>query len=145
MTDRLSPERRSRLMQAVKSRNTTPELAVRSLLHSLGYRFRLHRRDLPGTPDIVLPGRRSVIFVNGCFWHGHGCRIGQPPKSRLDYWLPKLEANKARDLRKTEEVEAANWRALTVWQCELRDLDALAARLNNFLDPTAVLRSTKRS
>lgn len=132
-------------MQAVKGRNTTPELAVRSLLHSLGYRFRLHRRDLPGTPDIVLPGRHCVIFVNGCFWHWHGCRIGQPPKSRLDYWQPKLEANKARDKRKLEEVEAEGWRALTVWQCELRDLDALAARLKNFLESPAVLRSTKRS
>jgi DNA mismatch endonuclease (patch repair protein) len=83
------------------------QLAVRSLLHALGYRFRLHRRDLPGTPDIVLSGRRCAIFVHGCFWHAHGCRIGQPPKSRLDYWRPKLEANKARDLRKLTELEAA--------------------------------------
>jgi DNA mismatch endonuclease, patch repair protein len=132
-------------MQAIKSRNTTPELAVRSLLHSLGYRFRLHRRDLPGTPDIVLPARRCVIFVNGCFWHAHGCRIGQPPKSRLEYWQPKLDANKARDLRKLEEVEYAGWRALTVWQCELRDLDSLATKLKNFCDVPIGLRSTKRS
>lgn len=138
MTDRLSPEQRSRLMQAVKSRDTTPERAVRSLLHSLGYRFRLHRRDLPGTPDIVLPGRHSVIFVHGCFWHAHGCRIGQPPKSRLEYWRPKLDGNKARDLRKLEQLEEAGWRVMVVWQCELRDLGALAAKLETFLDAAPV-------
>lgn len=91
MTDRLSPERRRYLMQQVRSKNTRPEKAVRSLLHSIGYRFRLHRKDLPGTPDIVFPSRRLVLFVHGCFWHGHGCRIGQLPKSRLDYWSPKIE------------------------------------------------------
>ncbi|MEM5371015.1 DNA mismatch endonuclease Vsr [Paraburkholderia azotifigens] len=137
MTDRLSPERRSRLMQAVKGKNTAPELAVRSLLHALGYRFRLHRRDLPGTPDIVLPGRRCAIFVHGCFWHAHGCRIGQPPKSRLDYWRPKLEANKDRDLRKLTELEAAGWKVLVIWQCELRDPETLVKRLGIFLDPAA--------
>ena len=135
MTDRLSSERRSRLMQAVKSKNTAPERTVRSLLHALGYRFRLHRRDLPGTPDIVLPGRRCAIFVHGCYWHAHGCRIGRPPKSRLDYWAPKLEANKVRDSRKLAELEAAGWRVLIVWQCELRGLEVLAKKLKEFLDP----------
>jgi DNA mismatch endonuclease, patch repair protein len=135
MADRLSPERRSRLMQAVKIENTAPELAIRSLLHALGYRFRLHRRDLPGTPDIVLPGRRSAIFVHGCYWHAHGCRIGRLPKSRLDYWQPKLEANKARDSRKVAELQAIGWQVLVVWQCELRDPEALTERLGRFLDP----------
>lgn len=135
MTDRLSPTRRSRLMKAVKGKNTAPERTVRSLLHALGYRFRLHRRDLPGTPDIVLPGRRSAIFVHGCYWHAHGCRIGRPPKSRLDYWAPKLEANKLRDSRKLAQLEAAGWRVLVVWQCELRDPEVLAKRLQEFLDP----------
>ena len=125
-------------MQAVKSKNTTPELAVRSLLHRMGYRFRLHRRDLPGTPDIVFPGRRSAIFVHGCYWHAHGCRIGQPPKSRLDYWQPKLEANKARDRRKLADLEGAGWDVLVVWQCELRDTAALTERLGKFLGPSAI-------
>jgi len=120
-------------MKAVKSRDTTPERVVRSLLHSLGYRFRLHRQDLPGTPDIVLPGRHSVIFVHGCFWHAHGCRIGKPPKSRLDYWLPKLKANQNRDLRKRNDLQAAGWRVLVVWQCELRNIEALTATLQLFL------------
>jgi len=120
-------------MQAVRSKDTAPEIAVRSLLHGMGYRFRLHRKDLPGTPDIVLPGRRAAIFVHGCFWHGHGCRIGQLPKSRLDYWLPKIEANRERDRRKGGALEAAGWRVLTVWQCEIRDLDVLQERLWIFL------------
>lgn len=133
MTDRLEPAARRRLMQAVRSKDTAPEIAVRSLLHGMGYRFRLHRKDLPGTPDIVLPGRRAAIFVHGCFWHGHGCRIGQLPKSRLDYWLPKIEANRERDRRKGGALEAAGWRVLTVWQCEIRDLDVLQERLWIFL------------
>jgi DNA mismatch endonuclease (patch repair protein) len=120
-------------MQAVRGKDTAPELAVRSLLHRMGYRFRLHRKDLPGTPDIVLPGRRAAIFVHGCFWHGHGCKIGQPPKSRLDYWLPKIEANRERDGHKAAALQAAGWRVLTVWQCEIKDLDVLEARLWNFL------------
>ncbi|AJQ84923.1 DNA mismatch endonuclease Vsr [Xanthomonas oryzae pv. oryzae] len=136
MTDRLSPERRRYLMQQVRSKNTRPEKAVRSLLHSIGYRFRLHRKDLPGTPDIVFPSRRLVLFVHGCFWHGHGCRIGQLPKSRLDYWSPKIEANRARDQRKEAALAAEGWRVAVVWQCELSDLGALEARLRNILDPS---------
>lgn len=133
MADRLQPEARRRLMQTVKGKNTGPELEVRSLLHRLGYRFRLHRRDLPGTPDIVLPGRGAAIFVHGCFWHGHECRIGRLPKSRLDYWAPKIQDNRARDERKHSQLVAAGWRVLTVWQCELADLKALERRLRAFL------------
>ena len=132
--DRLEPAARRRLMQAVKSKDTKPELQVRSMLHSAGYRYRLHRRDLPGSPDIVFPSRRCVIFVHGCFWHGHGCKIGQPSKSRTDYWGPKIEANRARDMRKRSELEASGWRVLEVWQCELRGLDTLATKLWAFLE-----------
>jgi DNA mismatch endonuclease (patch repair protein) len=121
-------------MQQVKTKNTRPEKIVRSLLHSLGYRFRLHRKDLPGTPDIVLPGRRLALFVHGCFWHGHGCGIGKLPKSRLDYWQPKIEANRDRDRRKAAALSAEGWRVLELWQCELADRESLAVRLRHLLD-----------
>lgn len=121
-------------MQRVKGKDTKPEKIVRSLLHSLGYRFRLHRKDLPGTPDIVFPSRRLALFVHGCFWHGHLCRIGQLPKSRLDYWQPKIEANSDRDRRKQAALTAAGWRVAVVWQCELTNRDALADWLRGLLD-----------
>ena len=121
-------------MQRVKGKNTQPEKIVRSLLHRLGYRFRLHRKDLPGTPDIVFPGRRLALFVHGCYWHGHGCRIGQLPKSRLGYWQSKIEANRARDQRKEAALAKAGWRVVTVWQCELADREALADQLQSLLD-----------
>ena len=132
--DTRTPEQRRRIMQAVKSEHTGPEMRVRRLLHAMGYRFRLHRKDLPGKPDIVLPGRRKVIFVHGCFWHAHGCAKGRPPKSRKDYWLPKLEQNMRRDRVKTEQLEALGWKVLVVWQCETKDIDTLAARLQAFVD-----------
>ena len=121
-------------MQQVKGKDTRPERIVRSLLHHLGYRFRLHRKDLPGTPDIVFPSRRLALFVHGCFWHGHGCRIGKLPKSHLDYWQPKIEANRARDRRKEAALAAAGWRIAEVWQCELADRDRLRASLQRLLD-----------
>lgn len=133
MVDRLDPERRSWLMQRVGTKNTGPEKLVRSLLHRLGYRFRLHYRDLPGTPDIVFPSRRIAIFVHGCFWHSHGCRKGQPPKSRLDYWGPKLAANRQRDERNIEMLTLAGWRVEIVWQCELSDTETLISRLTKLL------------
>jgi DNA mismatch endonuclease (patch repair protein) len=129
MVDRLDTARRSRLMQKVRTKDTGPELQVRKLLHGLGYRYRLHRKDLPGTPDIVFPSRRIAIFVHGCFWHAHGCRIGQPPKSRPDYWLAKLEANRLRDARNMAAMVSAGWHALIVWQCELKDSAGLIERL----------------
>lgn len=132
--DTRSPEQRRRIMQAVKSRDTAPEMKVRRLLHALGFRFRLHRRDLPGTPDIVLPRWRKAIFVHGCFWHAHGCAKGLPPKSRSDYWLPKLEQNVVRDRTKREQLESRGWQVLVVWQCETNDIDALADRLLDFVD-----------
>ncbi|MGD9729888.1 MAG: very short patch repair endonuclease [Nitrospiraceae bacterium] len=121
-------------MQAVKSKNTGPELIVRRLLHAMGYRFRLHRKDLPGRPDIVLPKYRKAIFVHGCFWHGHGCTKGRLPKSRLDYWCPKLESNVKRDRTKREQLEALGWRTFVVWQCETKNIDSLAKRLRAFVD-----------
>lgn len=132
-------------MQAVRTKNTGPEMRVRSLLHEMGYRFRLHRRDLPGTPDIVLPGRKSAIFVHGCYWHAHGCRIGQPPKSGLAYWGPKLAKNQARDARKLAELTACGWKAIVVWQCELSAPATLARRLEEFLGASTQKRSTTRS
>ena len=121
-------------MQAVKSMDTKPEMTVRRCLHAMGYRYRLHPKELPGKPDIVFYGRKQAIFVHGCFWHAHGCRYGQPPKSRLDYWLPKLEENKKRDIEKRTRLEALGWEVLTIWQCEIKDLDALTASLCDFLE-----------
>lgn len=132
--DTRNPEQRRRIMQAVKSKDTRPELHVRRLLHAMGYRFRLHRNDLPGKPDIVLPRYKKAIFVHGCFWHAHGCSKGKPPKSRLDYWLPKLEMNVKRDRTKKERLESLGWKVQVVWQCETKDTDALAAKLRLFMN-----------
>ncbi|WP_275299831.1 very short patch repair endonuclease [Achromobacter ruhlandii] len=134
MVDTRSPEQRRRIMQAVGTKDTGPEWIVRRWLHSRGYRYRLHPQTLPGRPDIVLPGRRLVIFVHGCFWHGHDCSKGRAPKSRLDYWQPKLHANKQRDGRNVTELENLGWRVLTVWQCQTTDEKALSTIL------TAALR-----
>lgn len=142
MVDNRTPESRSALMARIGSKNTAPELTVRRLLHGLGYRFRLHRRDLPGTPDIVLPSRRKAIFVHGCFWHGHGCRIGKPPKSRSEFWGPKLDRNKARDEENCEALRREGWDVAVVWQCETKDKEALVGQLEGFLGPTGKIRST---
>ena len=121
-------------MQSVKSRNTGPELIVRRLLHGMGYRYRLHRKDLPGRPDIALISRRKTIFVHGCFWHGHGCPKGRLPKSRLEYWKKKLDENKKRDRTKQEQLRSLGWRVLVIWQCETRDMDVLALRIQDFVE-----------
>ncbi|HEJ4849373.1 very short patch repair endonuclease [Pseudomonas aeruginosa] len=132
--DRLSPERRSWLMSRVRSKNTKPELIVRRLVFAMGYRYRLHPKHLPGRPDLAFLGRKKVIFVNGCFWHGHsGCRYGLLPKSRVDFWQAKIDSNRRRDRAKIAELENAGWRVLTIWQCELKDTDTLAKRLNDFI------------
>lgn len=128
------PER-SRIMRAVKSRNTGPEMTVRRLVHGMGYRFRLHRRDLPGVPDLAFPGRKKVVFVHGCFWHGHDCRRGaRSPKENADYWRDKIARNRARDVKNQDALQSLGWGVLVVWECELKDRDALAARLRAFLD-----------
>ena len=125
---------RSAVMRKVKGRDTSPELKVRRLLWGLGARYRLHRRDLPGSPDIVLPGRRLAIFVHGCFWHGHDCARGaRVPKANRDYWLAKVERNRARDARAEEALEASGWRVETLWECELKDGAALIDRLRALL------------
>lgn len=129
-------------MARIGSKNTAPELTVRRLLHGLGYRFRLHRRGLPGTPDIVFPGRRRAIFVHGCFWHGHGCRIGKPPKSRPEFWAPKLDRNKARDEENCDALRRAGWDVAVVWQCEVKEKETLVRRLEDFLGPAGKIRST---
>ena len=121
-------------MARIRGKDTQPELAVRRLLHAMGFRFRLHRRDLPGTPDIVLPGRRKAIFVHGCFWHGHGCGCARLPKSRLDYWGPKIATNRARDGRKAAALRRAGWSVAVVWECKVRRPAALEGRLRRFLD-----------
>ena len=135
MADNRTPESRSALMSRIGGKNTAPEMIVRRLLHSLGYRYRLHRKDLPGTPDIVFPGRRKAIFVNGCFWHAHQCRWGRPPKSRTEFWGPKLEQNRARDKRNRSDLRTMGWEVLTVWQCQARKPDTLSTKLLAFLGP----------
>lgn len=120
-------------MKAVRTQDTGPEITVRSMLHRMGYRFRVHARGLPGTPDIVLPKFRTVVFVHGCFWHAHGCNIGRAPKSRSEYWGPKLQANKSRDRRNIRALRRDGWQVLVVWQCELRDVPALSLRLRKAL------------
>jgi len=122
MADNLSPEDRSWCMSQIRSRDMKPEMTVRSMVHRLGYRFRLHRRGLPGAPDLVLPRHRAVIFVNGCFWHWHpdpACPIAGLPKSNLRYWQPKLARTRIRDQENTVSLEAQGWRVLTVWECQL--------------------------
>src|SRR5262245_24900911 len=123
--DTRTPEQRSRIMSAVHTVNTGPELVVRRLLHRIGYRYRLHVKALPGRPDLVFPSRRKVIFVHGCFWHGHECNKGHLPKSRLDYWAPKIAANRLRDANVLRTLGEDGWHALVVWQCETGDLLAL--------------------
>lgn len=125
---------RSENMRRIRSKDTAPEMAVRSLAHRLGYRYRLHRKDIPGKPDLVFPGRRKVIFIHGCFWHQHpGCREGRPPKSNTAYWLPKLERNMERDKDALARLAAAGWDVLVIWECETKDAEILARTLTGFL------------
>lgn len=134
MTDIVTPSRRSAIMGRIRGRNTAPELRVRSLLHRAGYRYRLHVDSLPGRPDIVLPKYKTVVRVQGCFWHRHaGCVLAYEPKSRVDFWSAKFKANCTRDLAQREKLEAAGWRVIDVWECETRDMavlvDVLAMRM----------------
>ena len=135
MVDTLSPEERSRRMALIRCGDTAPEMRVRRLAHSMGYRFRLHDRRLPGKPDLVFPRLHAVVFVHGCFWHRHeNCSLARMPKSRLEFWGPKLMSNRARDARKLAELKAAGWRVLVVWECQTRGKEALARKLRRFLD-----------
>ncbi len=137
MTDVYPPWKRSAVMRRVKDRGTTPELALRRLIWSLGGRYRLNRGDLPGKPDIVLAGRGLAILVHGCFWHGHDCARGaRVPKANRDYWVGKVAANRSRDKTARSALEARGWRVETVWECELKDRAALSERVAAWLAPS---------
>jgi DNA mismatch endonuclease Vsr len=129
------PDGRRRNMAAVRGRDTQPELRIRRMLHALGYRFRLQRRDLPGRPDIVFPARRKVLFVHGCFWHRHGCRNSVLPKTRTEWWTEKLSRNVARDHAAVAALEALGWSVLTVWECQAKDGSHLSETILAFLGP----------
>lgn len=132
MTERMSKENRSKIMRSIKSKDTKPELAVRRLLTDMGYRYRLHRKDIPGSPDIAFIGRKKAIFVNGCFWHGHeGCVIAHTPSSKL--WKDKLRANKKRDQKVLGELSKLGWKVLVIWECALKDPKSLKSRLRRFV------------
>lgn len=137
MADTFSKEKRSDIMSRIKGKNTRPELLVRSLLHRLGYRFRLHRKDLPGKPDIVLPKHKKIIFVHGCFWHGHpDCKRSTLPKSNAEFWRKKIQSNIDRDDAALRELSTAGWKTLIVWQCKINNFDELIKTLTDFLKPT---------
>lgn len=133
--DTLTPVERSARMALVRGKDTKPEMVVRRLVHGLGYRYRLHRRDLPGTPDLVFPARRKVILVHGCFWHRHArCALARLPKSRVEFWLPKLTANAERDARNERALRRLGWGVMKIWECQLGDTARLASRIGRFLD-----------
>jgi DNA mismatch endonuclease, patch repair protein len=132
--DKITPERRSANMARIRSKDTSPEIALRRLIHRLGYRFRLHRRDLPGRPDIVFPARCKIILVHGCFWHQHpGCPEGRVPGSRPDYWVSKLRRNQVRDAANQSLLEERGWEVLVVWECELKHIAAVTKTVKHFL------------
>jgi DNA mismatch endonuclease, patch repair protein len=134
VTDVYSPEKRSAVMRRVKGRDTTPELKVRKALTALGVRYRLNRKDLPGSPDVVMPGRKLALFVHGCFWHGHDCARGaRVPKANRDYWVAKVGRNRARDAAAEQALAARGWRVETLWECDLKDPEGLEARLRALL------------
>ena len=130
-----TPEDRSHIMRAVKGRDTKPEMTVRRMIHAMGYRYRLHSKDLPGKPDLVFPSRKKIIFVHGCFWHSHDCARGaRVPKSNRDYWVPKLQRNKERDKANRAALEDTSWNVLVIWECEVKAADGLVDRVRQFLD-----------
>lgn len=133
--DRLDPASRSENMRRIRGKDTAPELQLRRLVHSMGYRYRLHDKRLPGTPDLVFRSRRKVIFVHGCFWHLHTkCKQARIPSTRLDYWVPKLTRNAERDREHTRRLGKLGWQVLVIWECQLRDADKLSQRVRRFLD-----------
>jgi DNA mismatch endonuclease (patch repair protein) len=136
MADKWTPEQRSAMMSRVKNANTKPEVRVRQLLHRLGYRFRLHNRELPGSPDIILPKYCKVIFVHGCFWHGHSCSKGKRPATRVEFWNEKLDRNLVRDAQAQQDLHALGWAYLVVWECQLKDEAKLIETLETFLRDT---------
>lgn len=136
MPDRITPTQRSENMRRIRSKDTKPELLVRRLVYGMEFRYRLHRKDLAGKPDLAFLGKRKAIFVHGCFWHGHDameCRDGRAPKSNEEYWNPKLARNKERDAAHLTALQASGWEVLVIWECELKDIDHLRGRLSDFL------------
>jgi DNA mismatch endonuclease, patch repair protein len=137
LTDKLTPARRSWNMSRIRSKGMKPERIVRSLAHKMGYRFRLHRADLPGKPDLVFPSRKKAIFVHGCFWHQHEsrqCLDGRPPHSNQEYWLAKLKRNKERDAEVISNLKTLGWESLVIWECETKDTRSISTKLTEFLD-----------
>lgn len=132
--DTISKSERSLLMGRIRGKNTQPEMVVRSILHRLGYRFRLHVRELPGCPDIVLPRHHKAVLVQGCFWHGHGCRIASKPKSNACYWKAKIETNRVRDSRNRDALVGMGWKILELWECNIRKREGLAQALQRFME-----------
>lgn len=133
--DTVTPTRRSEIMARVHARDTKPEMLVRRMVHAMGYRYRLHAKDLPGKPDLVFRSRKKVLFVHGCFWHRHpGCVLARLPKSHQDFWMPKLTANRLRDMKCERSLEEAGWGVLVIWECELGDVSQLKAKIRGFLD-----------
>lgn len=142
MSDIVDPKARSRMMANIKGKNTKPEMAIRSALHRLGYRFRLHRKDLPGKPDIVLPKYRAVVFVNGCFWHGHFCSLFKWPKTREGFWREKILSNKARDQRNIQILLDRGWRVCIIWECSIKKTNETAFQ-EAVINLTQWLRATE--
>lgn len=134
MVDTLSPKERSERMSRIRGKDSTPEMKLRRLVHGLGFRYRLHSKALPGTPDLVFPAKHAVIFMHGCFWHRHeGCKLARLPKSRLDFWEEKLESNKRRDLCHHQQLFELGWRVLVVWECQLNDTANVSRIVQDFL------------
>ena len=128
-------EQRSRNMSSIKSKNTKPEIKVRKVLHSMGYRFRLHRKDLPGSPDIVLPKYKTVIFVHGCFWHRHeNCKYASNPKTRKEFWENKFKTNVKRDKEIQEKIKNIGWKSVVIWECEVRNIESIEEKIKRFLN-----------
>jgi len=134
MADTVTPEKRSEIMSKIRSRNTKPEMLVRRYLFRRGFRFRVNDRRLPGTPDVVLPKYRTVVFVNGCFWHGHGCKLYVLPKTNIPFWKEKIRRNRDRDDRNRARLEALGWRVIVVWECELRTKSLCAETLEGLVN-----------
>lgn len=145
MSDSLTPEQRSERMGRVRGKDTRPELIVRRLVHGMGFRYRLHRRNLPGAPDLVFPSRNKVIFIHGCFWHRHpdpACKLARLPKTRLEFWRPKLEGNRRRDLHAQQRLCDLGWHFLIVWECEIGHKEQLVNRIQLFLEGRGCDRSS---
>ena len=149
MTDITDPKTRSRMMSRIKGKNTKPELAIRKRLHALGYRYRLHVKKLPGKPDIVFPGRKAIVFVNGCFWHYHDCHLFRMPSTRKEWWKAKLEGNRDRDRTHLAALKADGWRVMVVWECAWRkknrekEYDKIAAKVAGWLESNSWFREVR--